>query len=213
MINLSSNDTFNIVVVGSWNPAIFSPEWAKNYLADDKNKEVVLAIPMQMASPSRLTVDEEVNFYPSTQALMIDCVVYKLDLLEVCSLKLKLIASLLQHTPVTAVGINFRFAFEVTEIPALLNLFSFDDAVKLNADKYKLMSSSLKRTFELSDSTMLNLSIESKSDIFLCEFNFHSDIKQLSEIVDKTSSDRMKTCHAQAVEFMRDVYSIDLEEF
>lgn len=211
MINLPSNDAFNIVTVGSWNPAIFSPEWAKNHLAEDKDKDVILAIPMQMTLPPRLTVDE-VNLYPSTQALMIDCIENGTYSPEACSRKLSLIASLLEHTPVTAVGINFKFAFDIAESPALIELFSFNDAAKLDSNKYKLISSSVKRTFAISDSSILNLSIESRSDQFLCEFNFHSDIRHLSEIIDKTSSDRIKNCRIQAVEFMSNVYDIHIDQ-
>lgn len=189
----------------------FSPEWAKNYLADDKKKDVVLAIPMQMTLPPRLTVDE-VNLYPSAQSLMIDCVEYGSHSMEACSNKLNLIASLLQHTPVTAIGINFRFAFNIAESPLLIELFSFNDAARLDSAKYRLKSSIVKRTFALHDSTMLNLSIESNADQLLCEFNFHSDIRQLSEIIDKTTANRIESCRIQALEFINNVYDIDLND-
>ena len=180
-------------------------------MADDKEKDVILAIPMQMNLPPRLTVDE-VNIYPSVQALVIDCIENEKNSFVACSRKLKLIASLLQHTPVSAVGINFKFAFEIAEAPLLIELFSFNDAAKLDSDKYKLTSSTVKRTFALHDSTMLNFSIESKTDRFLCEFNFHSDIRQLSEITEKTSTSQIENCRSQAIEFMNTVYGIDLNE-
>jgi hypothetical protein len=211
MINLSSNEAFSIVTIGSWNPAIFSPEWAKNNLAVDKDKDVILAIPMQMGLPPRLTVDE-VNIYPSTMSLMIDCIEYGKQSRDACSQKLEKIASLLEHTPVTGVGINFRFAFDIAEATTLIDLFSFNDASKIDSSIYRLSSSGVKRSFLLHDSTMLNLSIESNADKFLCEFNFHSDIRQLSEVIDKTSIYQIESYHNQAVEFIDTVYDIDLND-
>jgi hypothetical protein len=208
MINLSSNETFNIVTIGSWNPAIFSPEWAKNNLAIDKEKDVILAIPMQMSLPPRLSVDE-VNIYPSTMSLMIDCIEYGKQSRDACSQKVERISSLLEHTPVSGVGVNFRFAFDISEASTLIELFSFNDASKINSNIYRLSSSSVRRSFLLDDS-MLNLSIESNVDKFICEFNFHSDIRQLSEVIVKTSIDRIESYHSQAVEFMNTVYDIDL---
>ena len=210
MINLSSNETFNIVTIGAWNPAIFSPEWAKKNLASDPSKDVILAIPMQMTLPARLTVDD-VNIYPSTTALMIDCVEYSPQSKASCSDKLAKIASLLEHTPVNGVGVNFRFAIEIGESPELMDLFSLNDASKIKADEFRITSSSIKRSFILQDSTSLNLSIESIADKFICEFNFHSDISCLPQIKEMTSSEKIDNNHKKAVEFMQTVYSIEIE--
>lgn len=210
MINLSSNQAFNIITVGAWNPAIFSPEWVKNNLATDKEKDVILAIPMQMTMPSRLTVDQ-VNIYPSTTSLMIDCTEYGEQSRNACSEKLGIIATLLEHTPVSGVGINFRFAFEISEVPLLTELFSFDDASKIDTSTYQPSSSEIKRSFVLQNSSVLNLKIELQTDKFLCEFNFHSDIKQLLDMKDKTSIEQINNYHQQAIGFMSSVYEIDID--
>ena len=213
MIALPSTDAFNIVTVGSWNPAIFSPEWAKSNLAEDAEKEVILAIPMQMQTtlPLRLTVDD-VNIYPSMQSVVIDCVEYSKCSFGSISRKLSKVATLLPHTPVTAMGINFRFAFDYSDSAVLTELFSFGDAARIDSVEYRLTSSVLKRTFFLKDSTLLNISIESLEEMYRLEFNFHSDIKRLSEIADKTTPDRIEKCRSHAIAFMTNVYQIDVGE-
>lgn len=213
MKNLPSTDAFNIVTVGSWNPAIFTPEWAKSNLAEDSEKDVILAIPMQMQTllPLRLTVDD-VNIYPSMQSLVIDCIEYSEASFGSVSRKLARVATLLPHTPVTAIGINFRFALDLSESDILPELFSFGDAARIDSTKYRLTSSVLKRTFFLNDSTLLNISIESLEETFRLEFNFHSEVKRLSEITDKTTADRIEKCRDHAIEFMANVYEIDTDE-
>ena len=211
MINLPGSDAFNVVLVGSWNPAIFSPEWAKQNLADDKEKEVVLAIPMQMmAMPPRLTVDN-INIYPSTQALVLDCVEYSDVVLEVCSRKLDRIAALLPHTPVTAVGLNFRFLGNLEENLPLADLFAFSDAGKIDSTKFTLTTALIKRAYTLQDSTVLNISLESQGGQLRVEFNFHSNIKNLSEITTKTNLARVQSCRSQAIEFMKTVYDVQMD--
>lgn len=209
---LPGNEAFNIVLIGSWNPAIFSPEWTKQNLADDLEREVVLAIPIQMmAMPPRLTVDN-INIYPSTQALGIDCADYDDIALDVCSRKLERLATLLPHTPVTAVGVNFRFVDSLGDNLALARLFTFDDAGKIDSVEYTLATTLIKRAYILPDSTILNFSIEAQSDQLRIEFNFHTDIKSLSEVPQLTKLARIKKYRAQAISFMDIVYDVQMDD-
>lgn len=211
MNNSPGSDAFNIVLVGAWNPAIFSPEWAKQNLADDSTKEVVLAIPMQIVAPPRLTV-EDVNIYPSTQALILDCAEYSDIALGSCSRKLERLAALLPHTPVTALGVNFRFMGNLDDHLAFAELFAFNDAAKIDAGAYTLTSSLIKRAYALKDSTTLNLTIESREGKLRVEFNCHSDIQNLSEVPTKTSVSQIYECRSQAIEFMKTVYDVQFDE-
>lgn len=203
-------DAFNVVLVGAWNAAIFSPEWAKQNLAVNKEQEVVLAIPMQMALAPRLTV-EGINLYPSAQALVLDCVEYSDAALQACALKVERLAALLPHTPVSAVGVNFRFVGALEDHLALADLFAFSDAAKIDAGAFTLSSSVVKRSYMLKDSSILNLTIESRGGRLGIEFNFHSDIKSLAEAPAKTTYARILDYRAQAGEFMNSVYDVQVE--
>lgn len=211
MKNSPGSDAFNIVLVGAWNPAIFSPEWAKQNLADDSTKEVVMAISMQMVAPPRLTV-EGINIYPSTQALMLDCSEYSDLALGSCSRKLERLAALLPHTPVTAVGVNFRFIGNLDEHLTLAELFAFNDAAKIDASAYTLTSSLIKRTYALKDSTILNLTVDIDGGVLRIEFNCHSEIRNLSELPAKTNFARIQECRRQAIEFMNIVYDVQIDD-
>lgn len=208
-----STEAFNLIAIGAWNPAIFSPEWVKAHLADDKNADVILAVsmpPTAMLSP-RITVDG-VNIYPSNQALAMDCVVYSDAAIEVCANKIAQISGILPHTPVSALGINFRFWGELTDSAALTELFTFADAANIDANQYKSAGALIRRTFELSDSTNLNLSIDTLSQNLRIEFNFHADIQHISQVAEIASIEKIRANQESAKQFLQNVYGVELEE-
>lgn len=206
-----SNDAFNIVIVGAWNPAIFSPEWSKQNLADKQEQDVLLAIPMHivMGTP-RLTVDNT-NIYPSPQSLTLDCTQYNEEGIGGCVSKLKKIAELLPHTPVSAVGVNFRFIGVPAETDRIAELFSFSDAARIDAETYKLSATQIRRTYMLSTANYLNLSIDSIADQLRIEFNFHSDVRKLADVSEKTTLERVIGLKNQANDFLATVYELELE--
>lgn len=209
MKKLPSNDAFNILIVGAWNPAIFTAEWTKKHLAKDQTKEVLWAMPMQMNIAPRLTVDG-VNVYPSLQSLMIDAVEFDQNAFEKTTKVLEKVASLLPHTPVAAVGVNFRFELSQAEASALNTLFSFEDAAKINSDQFKMIDSGIRRSFLLPDSTVLNLSINSTDEAYRCEFNFHIQATDLAAIGEKITSGRISNFYDEAKKFLEHTYEVDV---
>lgn len=213
MTSPSSTDPYNIFIAGLWNPAIFSPAWAKEYLAEDETGDVVFAIPAGQFSanfPPRLTIDG-VNLYPSAQGLSMGCVDYNDASIDMCSKKLTKLSGLLPHTPVSAIGVNFRFMGSLTDSDVLTELFTFSDAGKIAAEKYKLSGAQITRTFDIDTSTKLNLTIGALSQDMTIEFNFHSDTKSLSEAASKVTSNQIVEWKNNAIQFLTDTYGVDLE--
>lgn len=208
----TSSDAFNIIALGAWNPAIFSPSWVKEHLANDQSAEVVLAFPMPgNENPPRITV-EGIYIYPSPHLLMLDCVTYNESSIDTCASKIERISELLPHTPVTAVGLNFRFLGSVDDSEVLAELFAFSDAAHIDADTYKASSASIRRAFGVDDSTTLNLSIDTSSSGLKIEFNFHSNINSIVELRRQTDAARIRSRREAVVEFLHNVYDIELEE-
>lgn len=206
-----SSEVFNIVCLGSWNPAIFSPEWTKENLATNKEQDVILAIPLQLSyAASRLTVDD-INIYPSPQSLILDCVEFSTGSINSCVNKLHFITDLLPHTPVAAIGVNFRYICDATENDAITNLFLFSDAASINAGTYNLTGSIIKRTFLLNDGSNLNLSIESIANSLKFEFNFDAKVTKLAEIKMKITTEKVQELQQQAISFLSTVYKLELE--
>lgn len=211
-IPLDSNEAFNVNIVGSWNPAIFTPAWVKTNLANDPSKEVTFALPMHMANllQPRITV-EGVNLYPASQSLTIDCVEYNDDRLPECAEKTQKLCQLLEHTPVNAIGINFRFHGRVDESGELTDLFTFADAGRIDASRYASTGSAIRRSFRLGDSDSLNFSAELFPDILRMEFNYHSDVTSTADAATKAVIERILEKRAAALEFLSTVYNVEID--
>lgn len=210
----ASNEAFNLVSLGAWNPAIFSPEWAKKNIADNKDKDVVLAIPMslpiQLLLPPRLTVDD-VNIFATGQTLVFECVEFSDEGIESCLRKFSRISELLPHTPITAVGVNYRFDCLIEESVQLSDLFSFSDAPRINAQSYPLKSATIKRAYALQDDVVFNLSAEMSSDKVRMEFNYHADVSSLVTAAAKMNRETVFSYRDQAIRFMQEVYGIGMD--
>jgi len=51
-------NSFSIVVLGAWNPSIFTPEWIVNNLAESEECDVQVAFPIDdPTAPRRMTFD------------------------------------------------------------------------------------------------------------------------------------------------------------
>lgn len=175
---VESVETFNINCVGSWNPAIFTPEWVKEKIAVNQEKEVILAVQMGniSSSPPRIEVDD-VHLYPSRQNLMINSIEFNGDSISSCLMKLKRVAELLPHTPVTDIGFNFRYICDLAENQLIADLFSFSDAARIDADIYTPTKVSLHRTFEMDGKPELNLLIDAVGTELKFTFNFNINLK------------------------------------
>lgn len=171
---------------------------------------MLLAIPMQMGFPPRLTVDD-VNLYPAANVLTLDSVTYSEQGIDACVRKFARLAELLPHTPINGVGINFRYWGDLHDSDALAELFTFGDAGRIDAGSFNIVSSAVKRTFTLKDMTQLNLTLESLPGQTRIEFNFHADVRALEEAAQKVVIDRVRALRKQAEEFLQTVYAIELD--
>jgi|GEM_PF-2328388 len=209
-----SNQVFNLIAVGAWNPAIFSPQWTKSHLSADAAQEVVMAIPMALpggvVAPPRLTIGS-VNLYPLSDTLMLDCVQFDDDSLRMAGQTFGVVCDLLPHTPMTAIGINFRYAGKIADEPALADLFQFSDSPKIDADKYKSTSVAIRRSFRLEDGGALNLTVESGGADVRMEFNFHFNVASAAEAKMRAAPDVVFAKKAEALAFLSDAYEIELE--
>jgi hypothetical protein len=156
-----------------------------------------------------LTVDG-VNVYPSLQSLMMDAVEFDENSFEKTTKVLKKVASLLPHTPVAAVGVNFRFEISKAEASSLNTLFSFEDAAKINFDQFKMIEAGVRRSFLLADSTVLNLSINSTDEAYRCEFNFHIQATDLATIGEKITGGTVAHFYDEAKNFLEKTYEVDI---
>ncbi|MGN7105152.1 hypothetical protein ACTHR6_26295 [Ralstonia holmesii] len=209
-----ANQAFNLIAIGAWNPAIFSPQWTKSHLVADPAQEVVMAIPMAFpgggGAPPRLTLGN-VNLYPSAATLILDCVQFDDESLRAVGQTFGTVCDLLPHTPITAIGANFRYTGKIADEPQLAELFLFSDSRRIDADKYRSTGALIRRSYRLEDGGILNLVEESVGTDVRVEFNFHFDVTSAAEAKLKAAPELILAKKAEAIAFLENAYEIELE--
>lgn len=159
---------WTVVMVGKWNPAIFSPDWVAHNLLHVENVEAQLAVG-PLASNVRYQT-EALLVIPQQDRLVIGARnTEEATLLEVerCS---KTALELLGHTPIRALGVNFGFIESEPPVD-ILKTFDLADAGALSDAGYQVRATDIIRSIYI-DSTILKLRI-SLSDEGAVHFHFN----------------------------------------
>lgn len=203
-------ESFSTVIVGQWNPNIFKPDWVQKHLANDKNDPVEIAFPIGDPSlPPKIHLDD-VFIFPSQGKLEIKAQNPTQENLTSTTAAAKKCLKLLEHTPISAVGINIGFTSSADGAESIIGLFSFDDAALIDSDSFKFQGGKIKRKFKLVD-CILNLSIAYNTTDIKVDFNFHFDSKDTAEAIQKLISSSAETLYNKASKFLKDTYDLDIE--
>lgn len=200
---------FTIVIIGRWNVSIFSPEWVgKNIF---KKREIILDVGIEPGLSRRLS-DEKIVIIPLSQRLMITLSIIDDEALKGMENAVCEILTLLTHTPVSAVGINFGYKIKplpenyTSDFPVLLSekLASEDLVVKSHEVKWIV-------DYEREQNRSLNISNQIDGNEAIVKFNFHRDIKNTEEAIlgikDKVLSYRDKT-----ISILDKVFGVESED-
>ena len=199
--------TFSIVIAGGWNPSIFNPNWVKHHIYEDEN--VSMSLPLNDPTQPVRIESSTSYIFPSLNRLEIRPVEQKLENMDELQDQAIKILSTLEHTPVSAIGVNFSFLTEDPN-PELLSVFSLDDSSLIDSNKYSLQGTEIKRTFRLEESQIiLNLTLQSRPNGTAIAFNFHYDIIN-NETAIKFLSDFKHIFWKEHIRnFLDDIYSGD----
>lgn len=201
---------FNILIVGRWNPSIFSPPWIRKNIVDDQT-EVALAMAISdPAAPPRLSFSTTLLF-PNRQLLDFRATELTLEAFQATGEVASKIVGLLPHTPISAIGINFRFLEEINA-EKVASVFQFNDAAKIPHNKYPLDVSTITRSFLMPDGDNLNLSLTLQGERAQADFNFHTETMDVPTIQKKISKENLALRFEEARNFMQTTYDLTLEE-
>lgn len=175
-------ESFTIVVVGNWNRHILSPSWvSKELFLEDKitiEFSVNLELPPRYTSPT-----SQIRILPSSGNVTFVALVPDESCLSRMEQMTQALLEKLTYTPIQAFGINFGYV-EAIEKSDLYNIFKFSDNNRLSKEQYLIKSSSLQRALSVED-RVLNLSISTKDSEVHFDFNFHYDVSNAKEAIDK----------------------------
>lgn len=203
-------DSYNIVVLGAWNPSIFSPEWALNNLADDNQCEVKLAFPLDDPTAPRKISFEGISVFPGRRQVLLAPDVLDIDGMKKCSSVLVKILGLLKHTPLSSAGVNFHFSEDNPSALISSALLPADSGAIL--DTYQINGTKLQRALKKDgDNFVLNLGIEQNGAACKLSFNFHYDIADADGYVALFSSNIVEEHLTSAIGLAANLYECELE--
>ncbi len=195
----------SFVIVGAWNPAIFSPNWiALNLLDYPEGQE--LAVTNVLAGdrgPSPIQYIEEVGIFASNQR--VEIYLNSLDTIAIDraeSVAAKIIETL-PHTPKSSYGINFVFAHENPDAD-LLDKFSTSE----NLDQeFEIIQESFNSTLKLDD-TILNLVRNPSENAIVFDFNYHHEGIKTEEFREDING-RYQQLLGKSTDILKDYYGLE----
>ena len=186
MKEVIGTETSTIVVVGTWNKAIFTPEWVKqNVLQDSENFKIDFPIPA--VSNSLKFSTEEFSFCIVNDRLIFELLRNTESAYLNIVKSLRVILRLLSQTPIYAFGLNFVFDSEISNS----KLSRIDNTDIINIIGHDLKEKKLTLSFSLTDYETLNIGIDSHKSITRYDYNFDYKVKNAIDIVNVISSDRI----------------------
>lgn len=195
-----------IVIVGTWNFGIFTPEWVKENVLQDEGEIQVLYPTTPMLSLKYVVKDKysfAINNNRLEFQLLSNTEENSIELLK----PIRNILRCLVYTPIQSCGINFVFSCkEMGETIAKLgNTERLTGLLKSN-----LISIELTRSYKIKDNCILNLKILQADDNTLFDFNYSFTTKNNKEILDVLGDDNIINVYRfKSNSLLNDLYNED----
>lgn len=169
---------FTIVVAGAWNIRIFTPKWIAENLARSDAISVAVSIGNATA-PLRLQFDGCTLLVGAERLIVSPLTLDSVSLSQVERIS-KSILETLSHTPITAIGVNLRYALDI-EGTALVDVFELADTHALSDFGAIISTTTIRRAISKPPFTA-NLSFELKeSGKATADVNFHLDTTEATQ--------------------------------
>jgi len=165
--------SINILCLGDWNKKIFNPKWVGRNLFELESDEI-----QAFFNPNEMEigyVNNGVALLPKNSAVEI-----KLDSISEESKKysgilLNKILSLLPHTPIRAIGFNFRYEFHNEEANSIVQKLN---SLQCQYNEFTANQIKFSKEFER---YQLNIIAEMKADAYNVNLNFHHSFNHYPE--------------------------------
>ena len=175
-----------LVVVGTWNVSIFTPEWVKENVLIGKDFQILF--PVNIMNSLKFVVPNKYSLAVNGNRLEFQLN----DNSDVCSKELlepvrNVLRSLI-HTPISSFGINY--VFKTNEQPGLLSTLPHTNEIK-GALNSEVVSTEVTRSIRLQNGNTLNFKIYQKGQETNFDFNFSYVVNKIQAMLDILGDDNI----------------------
>jgi len=204
----NENDYNAIVVIGNWNLSIFSEEWVRKFILTDE-KELEIEIPLQPGNSIRYSTPD-FRFFINGVKLCFSILNTKDETYEKIVRYALRTLEVLQHTPISAYGINFNLLIKSTQ--QVEGLFHLADSESLS-NAFRIKETSITRIFDMPDlECELNHFIINSSEGIIMKFNFHSVATSFVQFKSRFDIDTFFEKKKRAFDILNNIYGLKLSE-
>ncbi len=205
------NDQWSVVALGQWNSRIFSPGWVGRevFHADEVLAEMAVGATGTTVRYSH----ENIILQPFDNRLIVS--VKEVDPAGDVIVEIERVAetvfSLLSHTPVSGIGVNFGYVID--EPPEIVtNLFRFSDVDQLSDAGKEILEGELVRRMDIKDlDTLLNFKLSTDFTTYKVNANFHQSVSSANDAIDKIK-DKTVRFRDELIGLMSTVYGVELTQ-
>lgn len=200
-------DAHTVVMNGGWNIRVFSPEWVVEHLSPKGDIELGVAIANPDA-PIQLKF-EGVALQVGAGRLVLTPSTLDEAGFESVQRIAKQIVELLPHTPISAVGVNFKYQIDEPD-DNLLSVFDLPDNEKLADKEFSVRATLIKRAIDW-DGVLLNLILTHQHGAeTTIEFNHHRTITRTAP-ASAALEESISELQTKTLEALRGIYGLEVE--
>ena len=197
----------SIVLKGSWNTRILTPDWIDNLIF--QKGELELQFPFDPVFPIRISDRERMTIVISNSRIILQPQTLSEELLVFISDAADKLLNTLPHTPFNAIGINFGFKENsplesINDYLEITNKFGLSKISGLKSRKVLIIRRTLLLSRNLNE-RILNFeiikNIESQEVNF--NFNYHKDISDAKLARKLLAPGKLTKLHSFTTEFLR----------
>ena len=175
-----------LVIVGTWNVGIFTPEWVKENVFIEKDFQILF--PTNVMNSLKFVIPNKYSFAINGSRLEFqlndNSDANSKELLE----PVRNILRSLVHTPVNSFGINY--VFKTKEMPGLLSNLPHTNEIK-DYFGVEIESTEVLRAIKLDNDNILNFKISQKGEEIIFDYNFSYNVNKIQGILDFLGEDNI----------------------
>ena len=214
----------SLVILGGWNPNVFTPFWIEKKFQETKFLDAVDSNNLEQGKLNfDIHIDEvySIKHAPITvnfKGLKVNFIDGRLDfilvegddftLLEEFALKL---CSYLPNTPVTGYGVNFAFV-EEKNTKDIIDIIQSNGMSRREYLDIPLTFERYSFGAEIDNiNTNIHIEIDNKNNKCFFKLNYHFNINDLSQFDSGISENPMRALQEKAVKFISETYKLRVE--